>query len=279
MDVMKKMLRAIVWLLAVGLVYVLIMISRSEQGAAPRVGPDGAGPGGAGPDGAGPDGTEVDPKFAAVFEVRIERPRAARPLFGILPDSIEEEMMDGVESFDQTSPGAELDVAELNVAELDLAGPGFAGPGRFEASANGWQLVLQVGGQGRLAAGSQLVFPFAVGGRQVSLRCHPARPPIGFLRAVRSPDSRQIEGSFRIELSDCENAASGRPVDWPPSPPFGLSRAPLTVAGRFVAPSQMVHGTVSDHSDVSPASKPSAKRASTKRLAKMSKDWSGTAAE
>jgi hypothetical protein len=136
------------------------------------------------------------------FEVHVVKPLSARPLFGLLPD--------GELRFDDTSRGAEI---------------GSVGHDRLELSADGWDLFIEIDGEGRVAPGTRLVFPLELGGRQVKLRCRPADPGIGHLQTTTRAGSDELGGSFLIELATCENAESGKAIEWPP--------APLTVRGSF----------------------------------------------
>lgn len=146
------------------------------------------------------------------FEVRVVVPRLARPLAGILPDWLVGKL-DGTPSelrFDHTSRGAQI---------------GSVGHDRLELSADGWDLFIETDGEGLVAPGTHLVFPLALGGRQVKLRCRPADPGIGSLRTTTRAGSDELGGSFLVELATCENAESGKLIEWPP--------AALTVRGSF----------------------------------------------
>ena len=65
----------------------------------------------------------------------------------------------------------------------------------------------------------------ALGGRNVKLRCRPAVPAIGQLHTSTRAGSDQLAGSFHVEFANCENAESGKAIEWPP--------APITVRGIF----------------------------------------------
>jgi hypothetical protein len=142
------------------------------------------------------------------FEVHVVKPLSAQPLFGLfklfglLPDN---ELR-----FDQTSRGAEI---------------GSVGPDRLELSADGWDLFIETDGEGRVAPGTRLVFPIELGGRQVRLRCRPADGASGYLRTTTRAGSDELDGLFLVKLATCENAESGKAIEWPP--------APLTVNGSF----------------------------------------------
>ncbi len=146
------------------------------------------------------------------FEVRVVMPRLGLPLGGILPDWLVKKM-DGTPRelrFDHTSRGAQIGSIEDN---------------RIELSADGWNLFIETDGEGRVAPGTHLLFAMGLGGRQVKLRCRPADPGIGDLHTTTGPGSDELGGRFLVELATCENAGSGKTIEWPP--------APLTVIGSF----------------------------------------------
>lgn len=163
-----------------------------------------------------PDAVSVsDTSPGPSFEVRVVMPRSALPLFGILPDSLADKL-DGTPRelrFDHTSPGAEIVSVEHD---------------RLQLSADGWHLSIESDGEGRITTGTRLVFPLALGGRPVKLRCRPADPAIGYLRTTTRPGANWLSGRFLVELATCENAESGKAIEWPP--------APLTVRGSFAGP-------------------------------------------
>jgi hypothetical protein len=147
------------------------------------------------------------------FEVRVEKPRVNRFLFGILPTRLEDKMFgNGELRFDHTSRGAE----SVNV-----------GHDRLELRADGWNLFIEIDGAGKVTPGTRLVFPILLAERQRTLRCRPEDPATGYLHtATRAGGgSDALGGSFLVELSTCENAETGKVIDWPQSP--------LTVSGSF----------------------------------------------
>jgi hypothetical protein len=145
------------------------------------------------------------------FEARVEKPRIARPLFGILPVRLEERLEPGGElRFDHTSPGAKI---------------GSVRPNRLELSADGWDLLVETDGQGRIARGTRLVYKMALAEKQRTLRCRPADRATGYLRATPRVGSDALDGRFLVEFAACENAETGKDIEWPP--------APLTVRGSF----------------------------------------------
>ena len=146
------------------------------------------------------------------FDVRVVMPRAALPLGGILPDWLVARM-DGTPrelGFDHASRGA---------------GIGGVGQDRLDLRADGWNLFIETDGEGRVASGTHLVFPLALGGRQVRLRCQPADRATGYLRTATRAGSDVLDGRFHVELDTCKNAESGKAIEWPP--------APLTIRGSF----------------------------------------------
>jgi hypothetical protein len=147
------------------------------------------------------------------FEVRVVVPRSARPLAGILPDWVVKKL-DGTPSelrFDNSNPGAQI----VSV-----------GPDRLELSADGWELFIETDSEGLVAPGTHLVFPLALGGRQVRLDCRPADRATGYLRTTTRAGSDDLVGRFLVELATCKNAESGKTTNWP--------AAPLTVRGSLV---------------------------------------------
>ena len=139
------------------------------------------------------------------FEVHVEKPLSNQPLFGLfglLPT--------GDLGFDHVSRGAAI---------------GRVGHDRLELRAEGWDLSIETDGGGRVAPGTRLVFPLVLGGRQVKLDCRPADPATGYLRTTTRAGSGELGGRFLVKLATCENAESGKVIDWPP--------APLTVLGTF----------------------------------------------
>jgi len=61
--------------------------------------------------------------------------------------------------------------------------------------------------------------------RQLTLHCRPVDQAFGYLRTTSRPDSDDLDGRFLVELANCENAETGKAIEWPP--------APLTVRGSF----------------------------------------------
>lgn len=159
------------------------------------------------PVGASVSGTSRGPSF----DVRVVKPRLARPLFGLIPEALFKSTdYGGQQRFDHTSRGAEI---------------GSVGHDRLELRAEGWHLSVEIDGEGRVAPGTHLVFPLELAGRQRSLRCRPAERAVGYLRTAKRADSDVLDGSFLVELAACKNDESGKAIGWPPSP--------LTVRGSF----------------------------------------------
>jgi hypothetical protein len=159
------------------------------------------------PAGATTPGTSGGPSF----EVRVEKPRLARPLGGILPAKLEARLFGGGElRFGHASGGAQV---------------GRVGRDRVELRADGWELIVEADGEGGIAPGTRLVFPILLAERQRTLRCRPADSAMGYLHAAERAGSGELDGSFVVELAACENAETGRAIEWPP--------APLTVRGSF----------------------------------------------
>jgi hypothetical protein len=152
-----------------------------------------------------------DASGGPAFEMWVIKPRMARPVFGILPKSIEEKLEAGAERrFDLKSPGAAIV---------------HAAPNRLELRANDWTLSLEANHKGEIDSATYLVYTMMLAERQRTLRCRPADRPVGYLRAAPRPGSRELDGRFLVELAACENEETGKVVQWPP--------APLTLRGSF----------------------------------------------
>ena len=155
------------------------------------------------------------------FAVRVIMPRLGLPLGGILPDWL-------VRKLDATPRELRFDHASSGAKIVS------AGDQRLALSADGWDLVIETDGEGRITPGTHLVFPLGLGGRQVRLDCQPADRANGYLRTTQQAGSGKIDGQlsgrFLVELTNCKNADSGKSIEWPP--------APLTVRGSFVGPPQ-----------------------------------------
>jgi hypothetical protein len=139
------------------------------------------------------------------FEVHVVPPRLALPLFGLLGLNPYGELR-----FDHASHGAKI---------------GSVGHDRLELSAEGWDLHIETDGEGRIAPGTRLEFPILLAERQRTLRCRPADRATGYLHTTTRAGSDMLGGRFLVELATCENAESGKVIEWPP--------APLTVRGSF----------------------------------------------
>ena len=129
---MKASLKISLITLALGLlacVIVLMLVSRPEEPIAESV---------------------LDTSRGPAFEVRVVVPRLARPFGGILPDWVVKNF-DGTPSelrFDHTSGGVRI---------------GRVAPDHLELRADGWELFIESDGDGRIAPGTHLVFPLALG--------------------------------------------------------------------------------------------------------------------
>lgn len=147
------------------------------------------------------------------FEVRVEKPRMDRFLFGILPTKIEAKLTGGELRFDHASPGAKI---------------GSVGANHLELSADGWDLLIETDGEGRVTEETRLVFPIEIAEIKWTLRCQPANPANGYLNATTRPGSNVLDGTFLVELARCEDAKTGKILDteaggnpgqaWPSSP-------------------------------------------------------------
>ena len=157
------------------------------------------------------------------FEVSVERPRMDRFLGGILPTALEERLIGGALRFNHASRGARMGRVEQN---------------RVELFADGWDLLIETDGEGRVAPGTRLVFPMEIAEVERTLRCRPADRAVGHLHTTTRAGSNVIDGSFLIELAKCENAETGKILDTEAggNPGDAWPSSPLTLRGSFVGP-------------------------------------------
>ena len=170
-----------------------------------------------GPDAEGVPGASRGPSF----EVTVERPRMDRFLFGVLPPKLEARILGGGElRFGHASSGARV---------------GRVGPDRVELRADGWELLVETDGEGRIARGTRLVFPIEIAEVRRTLRCGPADGAAGYLRANTRADSGELDGSFLVELASCVNAETGKIIDTEAggNPGEAWPQEPLTLRGSF----------------------------------------------
>ncbi|HEV7902600.1 MAG TPA: hypothetical protein VGO96_02070 [Pyrinomonadaceae bacterium] len=154
------------------------------------------------------------------FEVRVEKPRMDRFLGGILPTKIEAKLLGGELRFDQASRGAQV---------------GSVRPDRLELRAEGWELFIEIDGEGRIAPGTRLVFPIEIAEKLWTLRCRPADRPTGYLRTATRAGSDVLDGNFLVELARCEDAGTGKIIDTEAggNPGDAWPSSPLTLRGSF----------------------------------------------
>lgn len=146
-----------------------------------------------------------------------------RPFGGILPTGIEAKLFGGELRFNQASRGARM---------------GSLGYDRVELSADGWDLLVETDGEGRVAPGTRVVFPIEIAGKQYSLRCRPATSATGYLHATTRAGSDVLDGRFVVELANCENAVTGKILDTEAggNPGQAWPSSPLILRGSFVGP-------------------------------------------
>ncbi len=157
------------------------------------------------------------------FEVHVVKPLTARPLFGLLPDGIFG-LPPSELRLDHESRGAEIVGVEHN---------------RLELRADGWDLLIEIDDRGKIAPATRIAFPIELADRLVTLRCRPADRASGHLTSTTGEGSDELDGSFLVEFATCENALSGKAVNWPP--------APLTVRGSFAGLSRDRRELTSGH--------------------------------
>jgi len=168
-----------------------------------------------------PDAASVsDTSRGPSFEVNVEKPRMDRFLGGILPIKLEEKLLGGELRFDHTSRGAHV---------------GSVGHDRIELRADGWDLLIETDGQGRVAPVTRLVFPIEIAEVQYKLRCRPADRGVGYLHAATRAGSDVLDGRFLVELANCVNAETGKILDTEAggSPGQAWPSSPLTLRGSF----------------------------------------------
>jgi hypothetical protein len=195
----KTSLIIIALALAACLVWLVWFLSRPDAPVTPSV-----------------SGTSRSPSF----EVRVEKPRMDRFLFGILPTKLEAKLLGGELRFDHTSRGAQV---------------GHVRHDRLELRADGWDLLIETDGEGRVAPVTRLVFPIEIAEKQYTLRCRPADQAVGYLQANRREGSDVLDGRFLVELAACVNAATGKILDTEAggNPGDAWPSSPLTLRGSF----------------------------------------------
>jgi hypothetical protein len=160
---------------------------------------------------AGPSVSETSRLIGGpAFEVQVEMPafnsgRAPWEIPGVILG------YDHGPRFDQSSPGAR--VGKIAADHIELIADG------------GWELLIEVDGQGGLAQGTHVAFPVKLGGRPLKFDCRPADLRIGYLYITARAGSNELEGSFQLEVANCKNAVSGKTAGWP--------YQPLNVRGNF----------------------------------------------
>ena len=127
------------------------------------------------------------------FLVKVEMPvLSGRPPWDI-PRAVFGER-DPEMKFGDKSPGAKV---------------GSVGPNHLELSADEWELVVESDGQGRVSAGTRLVFPTKPGGK-TRFNCRHTDPTFGYFRTNAAADSNKLDGNFLLRLPECKNAVSGK---------------------------------------------------------------------
>lgn len=168
-----------------------------------------------------PDASSVsDTSRGPSFEVHVEKPRMDRFLGGILPTKIEAKLLGGELRFDHASRGARV---------------GSVRQDRLELYADGWDLLIETDGEGRVAPGTRLLFPIEIAEKLYTLRCRPAEQAVGYLHADTRAGSDVLDGRFLVELAACVNAETGKILDTEAggSPGDAWPSSPLTLRGSF----------------------------------------------
>jgi hypothetical protein len=170
--------------------------------------------------------TGSDTSQGPSFEVSVEKPRMDRFLGGILPTRIEAKLVGGELRFDHASRGARI---------------GSVGHDSLELGADGWDVLVETDGEGRVAPGTRLVFPIEIAEVKYTLRCRPADRAVGYLHATTRPSMSQsktsdvLDGRFLVEIANCVNAETGKILDTEAgaNPGDAWPSAPLTLRGSF----------------------------------------------
>lgn len=144
------------------------------------------------------------------FEVQVEMPafnsgRAPWEIPGVILG------YDHGPRFDHASPGAQ--VGKIAADHIELSADG------------GWDILIETDSEGRLTKGTYVAFPVKLGGRPLNFDCRPADLSVGHLHTNARPGSDELDGSFKLEVAICKNAASGKTAAWP--------YRPLKVRGHF----------------------------------------------
>jgi len=163
----------------------------------------------------------TDTTQGPLFQVNVERPRSDRAFFGILPTKVEAKLFGvGELRFDQASRGAKV---------------GSVAPNHLELSADGWDLLIETDGEGRITQATRLVFPIEIAEKKWTLRCRPADRATGYLQANPRAGSHMLDGRFLIDLANCADAVTGKILDTEAGgdPGQAWPSAPLTLRGSF----------------------------------------------
>ena len=143
-----------------------------------------------------PTGTSSEPTFV----VQVIRPWEGLPFGGLLPPELLG--VDARLGFDSATEGAKYRIGEE----------------RIELSADGWELTLVFDMDGRVTAETEIVFKLVFEDRNRTVRCRPGDLTIGKLKIDKLEETGELSGYFDIELSNCEDAETGKPLGWPPRP-------------------------------------------------------------
>jgi hypothetical protein len=154
------------------------------------------------------------------FVVQVERPRMDRPFGGIFPLGLEGRLFGNRLRFDHASKDARVVSISLN---------------RLELAADGWELLIEKDGEGKITDGTHLVFPIEIAEKLWSLRCRPAEPAKGYLSTTMRASSEVIDGDFLIELGHCVDVKTGKILDTEAGgrPGQAWPESPLTLRGSF----------------------------------------------
>ena len=149
------------------------------------------------------------PPGGPAFVVQVLKPRMNRPFAGLLPNGFLG-LPPHAHSFDHASPGAEVVSAA---------------PDRLALRADGWEFVLAIDAEGNPGPDTQVVYSLELSDRRRTLRIRPAADAAARLDVTPRPGTDVLDVRFHVEFRLCEDAETGRPLEWPGKP--------LIVRGSF----------------------------------------------
>ncbi len=130
------------------------------------------------------------------FLIRVERPAfSGRPIWES-PRALLFGETDPRLSFSDMSPGAKI--KSIAPTHLEISDD------------DAWEILIESDNDGRILAGTRLMFTLYLSDRQLKLTCRPADVAVGNLNTIARADSDKVDGNFLLKLSQCKNAVSGK---------------------------------------------------------------------